>query len=171
MALANLVAALNYNPNMTITGAGDLTTPQEVLPLLVNQAITFGTGLNQMDLFFHDQRTLGNGASETLDLTGGLTDNFGNVLTFARIKLLFISLAVTANGTTIDVGGNANAWASWTNVVTTLITVAEGGPFHLWNPTAAGYVVTAATGDQLDITNNDGANSAVYDIYIGGASV
>jgi hypothetical protein len=40
-----------------------------------------GTGANQANQLFHDQRSLAAGASENLDLAGSLIDAFGRVIT------------------------------------------------------------------------------------------
>ncbi|MCP4493413.1 MAG: hypothetical protein GY820_39815 [Gammaproteobacteria bacterium] len=132
--------------------------------------VSNGTALNQGDLLWHDQRTLTTSTSEDLDLAGSLTNSFGTVVTFARIKLMAIT-AAAANGALIQVGGAAsNQFINWVANSSDIINVHNNGGFVLWAPDAVGYEVTAGTGDLLKINNTDATNPATYDIYLMGAS-
>ena len=167
-----LTGKLGFKTDIAHTGASDLSTlldtmNSSVLPLW---PITDGTGLNEADVIWHDQRTLASSTSEEIDLAGSLTDVFGTVLTFARIKGILISSAL-ANGALIQVGGSAsNGFVNWVASATDIINVRNGGTFALIAPDATAYAVTAGTGDKLKITNTDGAATATYDIIIIGAS-
>ena len=50
------------------------------------------------------------------------------------------------------------------------ISLAAGETFAWFSPTAAGKVVTAATGDLLTITNSAGTTGVTYDVIVLGAS-
>ena len=157
---------------LTHTSSQDLSTPTEtaINPSdWFNWAVTNGTGLDQMDLIWHDQRTLGATTSENIDLAGSLVDSFGTTLTFARVKLIYVFSAV-ANGGLIQVGGaGSNTFVNWVANATDIINIRNGGAMMLTAPDATGYAVTAGTGDILQINNTDGS-SATYNIVIGGAS-
>ena len=60
----------------------DNSTPNDPFTLTHAIAFAFGSGASQYDLVWHDTRLLAAGASEELDVAGGLTDAFGNTLTF-----------------------------------------------------------------------------------------
>jgi len=147
--------------SITNTGASDLSSPTET--------ITDGDAINKMDIVWSDQRTLTATTSENLDLAGGLTDTYGNTLTFAKVKYLFVSAAAANNGI-IQVGGAAsNAFVNWVANSSDILQVRAGGWFDLAAPDADGYAVTAGTGDILKI-NNTGAAAGTYNIAIGGVS-
>lgn len=153
-------------------GSADLTSPTEDVISAANWplwTVAAGTGLDQMDLIWSDQRTLAGTTSENLDLAGGLTDSFGTTLTFARVKLIYVFSAL-ANGGLIQVGGAAsNAFINWVANATDIINVRNGGWHMTVAPDATGFAVTGGTGDILKINNTD-ASSATYNIVIGGAS-
>ncbi len=45
-----------------------------------------------------------------------------------------------------------------------------GGIWVSWNPLAAGWDVTATTGDTFQVDNEDGADEACYDVLLIGES-
>lgn len=127
-----------------------------------------GTGAGQVDLEFDDERSLADGANESLDLAGGLTDAFGNVLTFAKLKLLAIQNKSATQ--TLSVGGAAsNGFVTWVGDPTDIVKIGPGAmALLICNP--AGVAVTPSTGDLLKIANSAGA-ACIYDIVIAGTSV
>jgi hypothetical protein len=131
------------------------------------QTITFanGTAANQANQRFDDTRSVNASSTDSLDLAGGLTNAFGTTLTFTSIKYIRISAAST-NGDNLEVGGNANAFGTIFGDDTDKIIIPPGGHFVLSNPAATGFVVTASTGDVLDIANADSGAAASYDIVI-----
>lgn len=133
----------------------------------VSIKLTNGTGANQADLVFDDTRTT---ADETLDLAGSLSDAFGNTITFARIKAIYIK-AAAANTVDIYVGGAAtNQFATFVGDASDKIVIKPGGALFLYDAGATAYAVTAGTGDNLKIAASDGATSISYDIILVGAS-
>jgi hypothetical protein len=156
---------INLSINGTLTGtAGDFTTPTAGVSYSKAFTIATGVGAGQADMFWSDARTLADGATEDLDLSGSLTSHLGGTLTFARIKALLIK-AADANTTNLTVTRSA------ANGVPFLVTAGDGfvlkpgQAFLLTDLSAAGVVVTAATGDLLTITNGAGA-AATYDIIV-----
>jgi len=132
--------------------------------------IANGTGADQADLMWYDQRTLAASTSEDLDLSGSLVNSFGATMTFARIKAIIV-YAASDNGALIQVGGAAsNQFINWVANSSDVVNVRADGFFVLAAPDATAYAVTAGTGDLLKINNTDGGDTATYDIYIIGAS-
>lgn len=166
------VEKINFLVKATQTPAtSSFSTLTDVASLAFIDTLADGTGADLADQIYHNTgRSLAASANETFDLAGGITDKFGNTLTMATVKLLYIKNTSTNIATTIEVGNATNAWAGWTGAATSTITVGPGGMIVLFDPTANAMEVTASTGDILKITNNDGSNAATYDIMIIGAS-
>jgi len=138
-----------------------------VLPLLRQLSLAWasGTGADQADLVFGDQRSLAT-TNEALDLSGVLTDAFGASLLFARIKLLYVKHTGTTGTLTIG-GAAANGWITWVSDPTDKVVLQPGGVLLLIAPAATAYAVTAGTADQLKI---DASAAITYDIVLIGAS-
>lgn len=136
-------------------------SPEEVL----TYSLADGTGANQVNQVFADQRTLGATTSEEIDLSGGLTDVYGNSIVFTKIKAIIVS-AASANGGNIEVGGSAtNGFDTWVGATGDYVVVPPGGALAVIAPNATGFAVTAATGDLLKINNTDSA-SGTYNITL-----
>lgn len=132
----------------------------------ISNAFADGTGADQAQKLWTDQRTLTASATEELDLAGGLTDVFGTALTLTKVKALIIK-AAAANTNNVIVGGAAsNAWAAAVGAANDTITVRPGGTLVLIAPDSTGYAVTAGTGDLLKIANSAGSTSVTYDIAV-----
>jgi hypothetical protein len=80
-----------------------------VQSLQYNVANSFadGTGADQAQKLWTDQRTLGVSATEDLDLSGGVVDVFGTSLAFTKVKALVIK-AAAGNTNDVVVGGAAS---------------------------------------------------------------
>ncbi len=129
-----------------------------------------GTGANQADLVFRDQRTLALSTSENLDLAGSLTDAYGTTITFARIKMIYVK-AASDNGGNIVVGGAAaNTFVGFFANSSDKINLTAGQMLQVTAPDATGWAVTAGTADILKVENDDGSDTGTYDIVIVGAS-
>lgn len=152
------------------TAAFDLASGS--VPLALKRQFNWpsGTALNQADRIFHDTRTLAPSASESLDLAGVLTDVFGALIAFARVKALFI-YAAAANTNNVVVGGaGANGFVTWVGGAAHTVSVRPGGLMLLAAPDATAYAVTAGTGDLLQVANSAAGTSVTYDVVIIGAS-
>ena len=123
---------------------------------------TYGTGANQVNVLFHDKRTVAQGASETLDLNGGATlkDAFGDALTMDAIKFLYIKN--TSVDLTVSVfGGGDNDLLIMGG--TTDAQQLPPGSFMLWAcPTAAGIVTTV--NKNLKLAVSAGSGSAIIEV-------
>lgn len=149
-------------------GANRETVDRNALAII--KTLINGTAIDQADRLFHERRTITSGNSYAYDLAGVLLDQMGAVVTFARIKALVIVSLATADAAQLDVGGAAaNAWVSWVNDATNIVTVMAGGVMILFAPGATAYEVVAGTADQLKVAAV-GAD-VEFDIAIVGASV
>jgi len=153
----------------TETKTTDLSVATDVLNYNKRIELATGTGSNQADLIFHDQRTLIASATEDLDLAGSLTDQFGTTLTLARIKGIVVT-AAAANTNNVNVIRPASNGVPIFLAAGDGMPVKPGGRFEWWAPDATGIAVTAGTGDLLTFTNSAGTTSVTYDVIIIGAS-
>ena len=150
-------------PQLTHSKAIGTGLVTETIDTIVVQAITFGTNANQMSKWASKAGTLTNGESVTFSLLGGVSNAFGDALTFDRVNWLSVS-APTGNVSALAVGDAASnpfvGWASGT------ATVRPGGIVCAFAPDATGYPVNAGT-NAIKIANT-GTNTETYYLYIGG---
>jgi hypothetical protein len=164
-----LTARVETTITATETKTTDLSVATDVLTYNKRIELATGTGANQADLIFHDQRTLIASATEDLDLAGSLTDQFGTTLTLARIKGIVVT-AAAANTNNVNVIRPASNGVPIFLAAGDGMPVKPGGKFEWWAPDATGIAVTAGTGDLLTFTNSAGTTSVTYDVIIVGAS-
>jgi hypothetical protein len=168
----SLTSRLALSVRADYTSVLDLATG--VVPLLktYETVLQTGTGAGQADKVFHDTRTLTASSTEDLDLAGVLTDAFGSVLTFVKIKALIIS-AAAANTNNVLVGGVAAGLSSIiVPQATGIVTVRPGAVFAVFAGAAdsTGYAVTATTADLLHVANSAAGTSVTYDVIVIGTS-
>lgn len=147
-----------------ISGA-DLSAPIQTLQVEAADVYSNGTGDSQVNRVFADQRTLA-ATAEDLDLSGGLTDAFGNTITLAKLRGLIIENTATATGANLLVGGDANSIPIF-GAAADYIKIPPGG-FFAWSGPVDGITVTAGTGDILQI--DAGAATITYNIWVIGAT-
>lgn len=165
-----LQTQLSLSVTATQTSALDLSTVSAPLSKVVNKTLTSGTGADQADKIFHDQRTLAASATEDLDLAGSLTDAFGATITFARIKLILITAAAGNTNNVLVGGASSNGFVNWVSSATDVVVVRPGGALCLIAPDATAYAVTASTGDLLTVTNSSSGSGVTYDVVLVGSS-
>ncbi len=163
--------SLNLSVALKIDGlydrAAGLEAPASKLAINLARAFADGAGLGQASVLYTASRTLAGGANESLDLNGmALLDSFGSVLALTKIKGLIIQ-ARDANTTVLTIANVTNSVATILGATYSL-TLQPGELLAKVSNSAAGYVVTAATGDLINIANAAGA-AATYDIVIIGA--
>ncbi len=137
-------------------------------------SLTDGVAVDQADRIYLAERSVASGANDDLDLAGSLTDPFGAVLTFAKIKTLMIINAPktgSANTTNLTIGGGTNPVTGLLGGTTPTLGPMKPGEVLLRHASAlAGLCsVTAGTGDILRVANSAGA-TANYQILIIGTS-
>jgi len=171
MCALALSGSVSVNVRLTQTNALDLSTPSDSLSILKTRAITSGTGADQGDLLWHDQRTLTDGATESLDLHGGtLAGGFGAV-TFDKVKGICVLNFSTTDAIKIG-GAAANAvglFGATTDVLVLPAASATNKPsvFLIEAPAAAGIDVT--TNDEIKIAHGGTtSNTITYQIAIWG---
>lgn len=153
-----------------LTAATDIGSRRQDINYTLSFPIAPGTGAAQADEVFSDTRTLSASSSEELDMAGVLTDALGGSITFASVKAILIK-AAAGNSNDVIVGGAAsNAFATMFGDSSDTLKVPPGGAIVLADFGAAGFAVTASTGDLLKIANGGSGTSVSYDIIIVGDS-
>jgi hypothetical protein len=162
--MATLNAKVTVSIIADLINALDLTSPKDPLRLSHQEDLANGTGANQANMLWHDQRTLSTGASENIDLAGALTNAFGTTITFTKIKALLIENLNSSRTLTIG-GASSNAWIGALVATNDLIVIQPGGVFLITAPGASGMAVVADTGDILKVLNAAGGDTT-YNIAI-----
>jgi hypothetical protein len=144
---------------------------------LIRQSLetSLGTGANQADILFADERQVAASSNDDLDLVGVLTNAFGALISAAELVAVLIinaPLSGAANTTNLTIGGGTNPVVGFLGGTTpTIGPIRPGGFVFLGCGDAAGLgVVSAGTGDILRIANSAGA-TARYQIAIVARSV
>ncbi len=164
-----LSANINLTVNGILTSSLDLEAVQSSLSRKMLLALTDGTGANQVNNVFSDTRSLAASGTEALDLAGTLTNAFGAVVTFTRVKALLVFAAATNMNDVIVGGAGANGFATPFGAAAHTVRVKPGGCFMLTAPDVNGYAVTAGTGDLLQVTNGAAGSGVTYDVIVIGA--
>lgn len=123
---------------------------------------TFGTGVKQANVLFHEKVTVAQAANTTLDLyaSGSLVDAFGVLLTMTAIKLLYVkNLSTTLTAHVFGGGSNDLLIMGGTTDAQEL----PPESMLFWQcPTAAGKVTT--TNKNLYLAVDAGSGSAIIDV-------
>jgi hypothetical protein len=128
-----------------------------------------GTSSGKADLLFSDTRTIAASGNEDLDLAGGLEDAFGQTLTFVKVKSIYIKAADGNTNSVIVKPAASNGFTGPFGAAAHQVSIPPGGWFAITAP-AAGWTVTADTGDLLHIANSSGTTGVTYDVSIVGTS-
>lgn len=150
------------------TSALDMGTARVDHDQTDRQTWSSGVGANQADVLWSDERTVTSGSTDSIDVAGALTGLLGGTVTMARVKAIRVrnsNAAGTANTTNISLTRPASNGVPIFAAAGDAIPIHPGGVVLIQAPSAAGYAVTAGTGDLIDIVNAAGA-SAVYRIEI-----
>lgn len=126
-----------------------------------------GTGLGQVQKVYADDVSVIQSVNTDVDLAGVLTDQFGVALTFTAIKGVLV-VAGSANPGNLTVGNVTNGITSPFGAATHSQIVAPGGWYGNFNPSAAGFTVTAATADLLRIASAATAGTYTFSVYVVG---
>lgn len=160
--MAELTGTISVKYKGAYSDSPDIGILSHAFAELFSNTLTNGTGANQANTIFSDNRSIS--GNDDIDLAGGLTDSFGNTLTYTSVKAIIIK-AADANSANIIMGAEgANPFATIFNDATDAILIPPGGMFVLTNPAADGFAVTAGTGDILRFAPASGTQA--FDLII-----
>lgn len=142
----------------------DFATGRETLTYSFNKSFANGSGTTQLaDLVFADTRAVTTGASESLDLYGGLSDKFGTTINFARVKAIFIENTHATQ--TLTIGGGDAPLDVLFGTATGTLAIGAYGAFGIVAP-LTGYAITDSTNDTLHVEAEAGGTTITYKIWI-----
>lgn len=159
-----VVASIPINISISANNSdtADLGQADNVLKISRGVSFTHGTGANQANAFFSDQRGI-TSSGETLDLNDVvLLDAFGVGLALTKLKALYIKNDTDA---ALTIGGAAATQLGLFTAVADSIVIPPGGDFFWSAPDANGLDCSA--NDSLKITHA-GAGTQNYDIVVVG---
>jgi hypothetical protein len=134
-------------------------------PSIVPYEFAPGTGDDQVQNVFADQRSISASSSENLDLAGSLTDAFGATITFGTVKVIEVQASCSNTNNVLVGGAGSNTFVGPFADATDIITVKPCGRLLLMAP-KTGWTVTASTGDILKVANSSSGSAVVYTIKI-----
>jgi hypothetical protein len=162
----SLKATLKASVSGTLSGSNDLGNPVQTFAELFELALTDGTGADQANNVFSDERTIAASGTENLDLAGVLANALGATLGFSAIKAILIVAAVSNTNNVVIGGAGSNAFAGPFADATDKIVLGPGDVFVITRRSAAGMAVAAGTGDILLVANSGAGTSVTYKIVI-----
>ena len=121
--------------------------------------IANGTGADQANAVYIDAFSIAASGTLDIDLSGTLTDAHGNVIVITAVKEIMLK-ADSTNTNNIVIGAGTNPFVGGNAAGTQTFAVKPGGVYHVADYSAAGWTVTAGTGDILRLANS-GAGTAV----------
>ncbi len=168
--------------------AGDLGTAKDPLSLSKVLSLVFAdtTGAGKADQIFHDRRKIASAGTDDLDLSGVLTNVFGDTILFGIIRAIIIinqsGETITHDGHTgptagvLGIGGSGGfEWVgedvSPFSALGDVAIIHPGGTWLVTNPTATGWAVGAGVADLLRVAEVGtivADQTALYDIAIVG---
>jgi hypothetical protein len=133
---------------------------------LDDMIFTDGVGNGQANRFYRKTAVIAASGTDTIDLAGALTDEFGVALTFVKIRGLFVEADLT-NTNNVNVFAGSNPLVGLLGGTTPTINL-KPGEFFQWGAPGAGLTVTPATGDIWTFTNSGAGTSVTYRAIIWG---
>lgn len=164
MAVAQ-VGEISVKVTSKLSNTFDLDNVVSTLEKTFSLAFGNGTGLDQANNRWSDKRDLLTATNEDLDFAGALSNGLGTVV-FTKIKGIVI-YALPTNTGAIDVTRPAANGVPFLTAASDGFSLQPGGIFILTNPSAAGFAVTAGTGDLINIANATGATQSYQIIVFG----
>lgn len=132
-----------------------------------------GTGAGQADTIYVANGTIAASGNVVWNLTATLLDMFGNTITFARLKTIYLTVTTDtlASSGTLE-GNSTHPYTAYLIGTTPGVIVRNGGVFFITCGAAdtTGYAAVASTTDQLKLLNNDSVNTLTYDLVLVGCS-
>jgi hypothetical protein len=159
-------------------GFSTVYRPTSVLPVTSDQLsknspseieLSPGTGSSQVDLEYIAQLTIAASTNADYDLAGSLVDRFGNVITFVKIKGLWIKASASNVNNVKLKPAAATSFLGPFNAAADTLSVPPGGVLMLCAP-VSGWAVGAGATDKINLANSGAGSSVVFDLHIIGTS-
>lgn len=168
-----MAATLSTRLEVKLTGEAGLATDlaAAIAPVALSKAMMLlsGTGADQADRIFADNRSVTASTTDSLDVAtgGGLTDVLGAALALVKVKAVLIVNTHATQGLSLS---RPAAGVPIFTAASDAVPIPAGGFLALAGPAAAGLAtVTATTADLIDVVNGAGV-TGTYSIVIIGTS-
>jgi len=164
----NITGSLMIRQQLLNTFTDDLGI-QTVEQLTSNAvwAVTSGKTSGKFEAIWSAKMTLTESATQSYDLSGGLTNRFGKPINFSSVKWIQLG-AGSGNSGTISMGNGLAHWASLIGGTNQSIKIRPGAQVIFMAPQTNSYSVTATTGDILKFKNDATAYTNTLTVFIGG---
>lgn len=161
IALKNVRHIVALQGTQTSDTSVDATKPTQEINFSPSNAFSHGTGANEADNRWEKTAELA-ATSVTFDLTGGVTDKFGNVLTFTKVKSLIIHNTSTTVGDNLTLTGdffdtNFTSAGTFSHVL---------GPLGIYAVSSPGVGLTVTSGSADAVKIDAGAKTITYKISV-----
>ncbi len=167
--MTNLTSEFLLRFKATQTGGNDFGGPQFTPKIEELIQLANGTGANQADIIWLDERSVNASSNDDIDLAGALTDALGATVAAAElVALVIVNKAKdgTANTTTLTLGQGASNPVVLMGGTSPTLALRPGAALFLVAPDASGLAsVAAGSADTLRIANSSGA-TAKYQIGV-----
>jgi hypothetical protein len=161
MATLDLTAAIRIFGDFE--ARTDLTDAIEAIDIALSKRVLNGTGSDQANEFYSDERTLIATSANFNFVDGSLVNAFGDILTLSKIKGLLIVNESTTIREDLTVSGDIlTDFGSITNLTLT------PGAFFLWTAPLDGHDVATPGSDVLTI--DSGSDTITFKIVVWGVT-
>jgi len=164
-----LTASVRVRVSGTLTGTPDIGNASHTFNEILALTLANGTGAGQATQYWSDTRTITASGNEDIDLAGGITNALGATLTLTAVKCIIVS-AAAGNTNNVNVSRpSSNGFIGPFLASSDGLAIKPGGFIVLSEGgSAAGWAVTAGTGDLLNVANSAGSTSVTYTIHVFG---
>lgn len=167
--MAALTSEILVRLKATQTGDNDFGSDRFAPEVQALLQLASGTGANQADILFVDERTVNASTNDDIDLAGALADAFGDTVAAAEVVAVLVINAPrsgAANVSDLTIGNATNAFEGFLSSAGTIGPLKPGGVFLIAAGNAAGVgAVSAGSTDELRIANGSGG-AATYQIAV-----
>lgn len=134
-------------------------------------ALADGTGSGQGNRMYVADTTINASANLDLDLSGSLTDAFGDACVFTKVKHVYVEVKSDSVATSVTVCGGSNPFVGPLADASDKEVVTKGqGPLMWIKQDNSGWAVTNGSNDNLRIANTDSSNAAKVRVVIIGVN-
>ncbi len=145
-----------------LTQTAELADLIDALSIAESNSLSFGSGVGQVNAFWHDTRTLGVGGSELLDIHDTLIDPAtGKTITFSEIKVFVVRCQ-----SPLELKMSFDVANGWIGVFNATVNLNRGDVFIWHNFSGLGAPIGAGNSD-IGFLDTGGAGGD-YDIIIVG---
>lgn len=158
----------------TATIRGELKTARDggdaVFPVREGtvKSVANGTGADEGNAVYVDDFSIAASGNLDIDLAGSLTDAHGNALVFTAIKEILLTAGAANTNDVVMGNGGVNSFLGPFGAAAHTLTLKPGQRAGVTNYSAAGWAVTAGTGDILRLANSSSGSAVTGTITIVG---